>query len=201
MRSGIVPELFPKGCITQQRSNRGSKRRMIPLMYQQPRPAIGDHLGYTSMKTADHGNSHRLRLREDDAKPFAVTIRCRYTRRTEDASGPQVLTDDRGWLCSQEAARDAKLFSMARQVTAQGTIADDREETIRVGLLHGSHGANQIGAALLLHQPADEEDARAGYVGGRCLELLQIDPDVMNAKLLLWKSCGDGAVSNEMRDA
>ena len=107
MRSGIVPELFPKGCITQQRSNRGSKRRMIPLMYQQPRPAIGDHLGYTSMKTADHGNSHCLRLREDDAKPLAVTIFCSYAGRTEDMSGPQVFTDDRGRLRSEEAARHA----------------------------------------------------------------------------------------------
>ena len=68
-------------------------------------------------------------------------------------------------------------------------------------MLNGRHGAKQISAALLLHQPADEEDASTGYVGGRCLELLQIDSDVVNAKLLLWQPRGDGAISNEMRDA
>ena len=112
-----------------------------------------------------------------------------------------MLADDRGGLRSQEATCHAKLPGFVLQRAAQRTIANDGEQAVRISLLHGRHGAKQVRAALLLHQPANEEDAGAGCVSARRLELAEIDPDVVDAELLLWQSRGDGALPNEMRDA
>ena len=77
---------------------------------QKPRLAILDCLWDAAMTKADHGNTHGLRLKENDAEAFTVPILGRDTWNAKYTRALQLRSDSIGVLRSEKANADAARF-------------------------------------------------------------------------------------------
>ena len=152
---------------------------------------------------AGDGQADGLGLAEIDGEAFGVAVGSDDAGDGEEGSAVHEVTDNGGRLRSKEGAVVEGLASLGAERVEERAVADDEQFGGGVASLDEGHGADEMRAAFLLHQAADEEDDGVEVAGAQRVgrEEVEVDSDGDGAEFRVGDAAFESLAADVVRYA